>query len=113
MVMGIVPEVSSYVRVIVFVTMLGVGVGVELESVVVFVEVRPTKSPAIVTSVMPLKQYSVYLQAPSVKYIMVLRSYPYPADPSSFQLLVHFIFDSVLTSRVRNEVPPYVKVYAE
>ena len=90
--------------------MLGIGVRLELESVVVSVEVRSTMSPTIVTSAMPLEQYSVNLQVSFVIYIMVPPSYAYPADLSAFHLLVHVIFDSVLAFRVRNEVPPYVTV---
>ena len=51
--MGIVPVVVSIVWLIVFVTMLRVGVLAELESVIVAVEVRPGRSPAIVTSARP------------------------------------------------------------
>ena len=70
-------------------TLLGVGVRLELESVVVSVEVRATMLPAIVTSAMPLEQYLVNLQAPFVICIMVLPSYAYPADLSAIHLLVH------------------------
>lgn len=56
-VMGTMPFVASFVwLVFVSVTMLEVGVHVELETVAMNVDVRPARSPAIVTFTWPREQ---------------------------------------------------------
>lgn len=65
--MGTMPFVASFVwLVFVTLTMLEVGVHVEMEEVAINVDVRLARSPTIMTSTRPWEQYFQYSQDPSL-----------------------------------------------